>query len=106
MIVLGGIFILWGWVALFIYGKGLPMNAFPPKLFVTRGPFRIFTHPIYCGFAILLVGIFIMTGSSSGIWLVLPVTILGMIAMVLGFEKIDLQERFPADKVVSFFSLP
>lgn len=106
LILLGFMLMLWGWLALMIYGKGLPMNAFPPQLLVIKGPYGIIPHPIYCGFGILTLGAFIYIGSASGLWLVFPVTILGMIAIVLGYEKIDFEERFPGQNYRTLLSLP
>jgi len=95
MIISGGLLMLWAMAALWRLGRGLPMNAYPPALFVTGGPYRLLRHPIYWGFAILMIGFFLFTGSASGLWLVSPLTILGMIALVLGYEKPDLKKRFP-----------
>ncbi|MBC8343675.1 MAG: diacylglyceryl transferase, partial [Bacteroidetes bacterium] len=72
----GGLLMLWGIFVLIKYGKGLPRNAFPPSQFVTKGPYRLFHHPIYWGFGIFMIGIFVLVGSASGLWLVTPVTIL------------------------------
>jgi protein-S-isoprenylcysteine O-methyltransferase Ste14 len=106
MIMAGGVLMIWGMLALMKFGKGLPMNAFPPLLYVKKGPFRLFRHPIYWGFGILMVGFFILTGMTGGLWLVAPVTILGMIALVLGYERLDLNQRFPGQKLKTIFDLP
>jgi hypothetical protein len=37
--------------ALWRYGEGLPMNAFPPPRFVERSVYALVAHPIYAGFA-------------------------------------------------------
>ena len=37
------------------------------------------------------------SGSSSGLWLVSPVVILATVALVLGYERIDLRQRFGTD---------
>lgn len=101
-----GIFlILWGMLSLAKYGKGLPMNAFPPTKFVKEGPYRYLRHPIYWGFALLLIGFFIAIGSASGLWLVIPITILGILALVLGYENISLRERFPDEKMNAYFDI-
>ncbi len=102
----GGFLILWGMVSLKKFGKGLPMNAFPPALYVSKGPYRFLHHPIYVGFGMLMIGWFIFTGSASGLWLVSPLTILGIIALVKGYEEIDLNERFPDQKIKTIFDLP
>jgi len=99
MIFAGGLLLLWAMVALMYYGRGLPMNGYPPSLFVTKGPYRLFRHPIYLGFGLIMIGYFVFTGSPSGFWLVSPLAILGMIALVMGYESIDLKRRFPDQPV-------
>jgi protein-S-isoprenylcysteine O-methyltransferase Ste14 len=106
MMIAGGLFMVWAMMALKHFGKGLPMNAFPPPVFVTRGPYRVFRHPIYWGFGILMTGYFIFSGSASGFWMVAPLTILGMVALVMGYENIDLKQRFPGQKTQTILSLP
>lgn len=90
----GIMLIAWGMYSLKRFGKGLPMNAYPPALFVKQGPYRLLRHPIYWGYGILMAGFFIYTGSACGLWIVTPVSILGILALVLGYENIDLIERF------------
>ena len=63
-------------------------------------------HPLYCGYGIQLAGYFIFTGSASGLWMVTPLVILAMTALVLGYENIDLKQRFPGQAVKSFLDLP
>jgi len=97
LVVFGVILMAWAMFSLKKYGKGLPINAYPPIRFVTNGPYHFLRHPIYWGFAILMIGFFVLTGSASGLWLVTPVTILSMIALVMGYEAIDLKKRFPGE---------
>lgn len=105
-LVLGILFMFSGTYALKVYGSGLPMNAFPPKNYVTKGIYKLFSHPIYIGFCISVAGMSIYSGSASGIWLVTPITILGCISLVLGYEKQDLKERFQSSIVLPLISLP
>ena len=95
LVILGVLLMAWAMFSLKKYGKGLPMNAYPPIKFVTRGPYHFLRHPIYWGFGILMIGFFILTKSASGLWLVTPITVLSMIALVMGYEAIDLRKRFP-----------
>lgn len=99
---------LMAWAMYFLkkFGKGLPMNAFPPPKLVTKGPFLFLEHPIYWGFALLITGYFIITKSASGLWMVAPLTILSMIALVWGYEAIDLKKRFPDQSVRTLSDLP
>jgi protein-S-isoprenylcysteine O-methyltransferase Ste14 len=106
LIIVGGAFMVWAILTLILSGKGLPMNAYPPSKFVTQGPYRLFKHPVYWGFGILLTGWFVFSGSASGFWMVTPLTILGMIALVVGYEEIDLKKRFPDQKIKTVLDLP
>ncbi|WP_053991648.1 prolipoprotein diacylglyceryl transferase family protein [Mangrovimonas sp. TPBH4] len=106
MIILGALLMLWAMYHLKKHGKGLPMNAFPPSKFVTSGPYKLFRHPIYWGFGILMIGYFILIKSASGLWLVAPTTILSMIALVMGYETIDLKDRFPKERIKTVLDVP
>ena len=106
LMLMGVSLMFWAMGALMTLGQGLPMNAFPPQKFVVSGPYSLFRHPIYLGFAALLAGYFIYTGSASGLWMVTPITILGMAALVLGYEEIDMDIRFPGRQLNPLFGLP
>jgi protein-S-isoprenylcysteine O-methyltransferase Ste14/membrane-associated phospholipid phosphatase len=90
----GSLLLLAGMVSLAVYGHGLPMNPYPPPLYVSRGAYRLLRHPIYAGFSLICLGLAVATGSASGLWLVCPVVILGCAALVLGYENMDLRKRF------------
>lgn len=94
LMIFGALLMASGMIALMIYGGGLPMNAYPPARYVTRGAYRLIPHPIYTGFNILCIGFAVATNSPSGLWLVAPAVALGCVALVHGFEKHDLRGRF------------
>lgn len=94
LMICGAAVMLYGMIALVVYGKGLPMNAYPPLRYVTRGVYKLISHPIYTGFSLISVGLALTTNSQSGLWLVSPVVMLGCVALVQGFEKHDLRRRF------------
>jgi protein-S-isoprenylcysteine O-methyltransferase Ste14 len=98
--------ILRGMLDLWIYGKGLPMNAYPPKRFVREGIYRYLSHPIYVGAGLLSIGISIYYGSKSGLWLVSPLFILGMISLVLGYEQDAIQSIFKPKDYFPLVSIP
>jgi len=106
MVGIGILLMTWAMFSLKKYGKGLPMNAYPPPKYVSNGPYRVVSHPIYWGFGFLMAGYFILTTSASGLWLVTPVTILSMMALVLGYERLDLKKRFPKESMRSLLDLP
>ena len=102
----GAVIMLAGMAALIVYGRGLPMNAYPPLRFVTQGIYRFTPHPIYTGFSIVCIGVAIAASSASGLWLVSPVVILGCVALVEGFEKHDLRHRFPSAPAKPLIRIP
>jgi membrane-associated phospholipid phosphatase/protein-S-isoprenylcysteine O-methyltransferase Ste14 len=98
--------ILRGMLDLWIYGKGLPMNAYPPKRFVREGIYRYLSHPIYVGSGILSIGLSIYFGSKSGLWLVSPLFILGMFSLILGYEQDAIQSIFKPKDYFPLISIP
>lgn len=80
--------------ALIRHGQGLPMNAFPPRRLVREGVFRWIRNPIYIGFGLVTLGVSLASRSASGLWIVTPLTWLAMAALVFGYERHDLRERF------------
>lgn len=76
------------------FGRGLPMNAFPPPVLVSRGSFRYVPHPIYAGFIAICLGVSMIFKSSAGLWLVTPAVALACAGLVLGYEHVDLTRRF------------
>jgi protein-S-isoprenylcysteine O-methyltransferase Ste14 len=95
-----------GMDAILRYGDGLPMNAFPPAHYVTRGVYRYIPHPIYAGFSLACIGLSIIFRSPSGLWLISPVVILCCVALVYGYENPDLVRRFGSDLKKPLCSLP
>lgn len=94
IIVVGGALMLTSMLYLYSQGRGLPMSAYPPQALVTRGPYGLYRHPIYLGAALLCFGASILSGSSSGLYVVTPVFIAAMAAYVYGYEKPGLDDRF------------
>jgi protein-S-isoprenylcysteine O-methyltransferase Ste14 len=80
--------------ALRVLGGGMPMNAYPPPRFVERGVYGLVPHPIYVGFCGVVLGVSLFVGSASGVYLVAPFAALGCVALVLGYERHDLERRF------------
>jgi protein-S-isoprenylcysteine O-methyltransferase Ste14 len=91
---LGGILLITGMFDLAFRGKGLPMNAFPPKKFVTGGIYAWFSHPIYLGAALLSAGLSIRLDSGAGLYVVTPVLILAMLSLVYGYESLLITKTF------------
>ena len=98
LVALGLIVMAFGMASLWIYGGGLPMNAFPPPRLVDKNIYSLIPHPIYGGFVISCAGVAIRFGSAGGLWLVTPCVALACAALVLGYELPDLHRRFGSHK--------
>lgn len=80
--------------ALWVIGQGLPMNAYPPPRYVVTSTYAVFAHPIYVGFISTVAGLSIAVDSPAGLWVVTPVMVLAVIALVAGYEGPRLRGRF------------
>ncbi|MBI1948723.1 MAG: prolipoprotein diacylglyceryl transferase [Deltaproteobacteria bacterium] len=94
LVAVGGALVVAGMISLRVHGEGLPMNPWPPVKHVARGLYALVAHPIYLGFTLACAGLSLAVGSAAGLWLVTPVVALAAIALVLGYEAIDLVKRF------------
>lgn len=81
---------------LWVLGKGLPMNAFPPARLVRESSYAWLRHPIYVGFVALVAGVSVLAGSRAGFWVVAPITALACLALVLGYEASAMRRHFGA----------
>lgn len=86
-------------------GGGLPASPYPPERLVTRGPYLVFTHPIYVGAIATCLGLSIAAGSAGGVWVVTPVLAASAAAWVWGFER-DLTRRLFGRVAAPVLSLP
>lgn len=106
MVLFGFIFSGLAMYNLWNIGKGLPMNAYPPKFFVTRGTYAISSHPIYLGTILMSFGISSYFQSPSGFWLISPLFLLMIVAYVVGFENEKIIIQFGNQISSPFLSVP
>ena len=83
-----------GTIALWRYGGGLPMSAFPPERLVSCGIYRYLADPLYVGSVAVAIGTSLIFASPSGLWIVSPVLALACVAWVMGFERERTRQRF------------
>ena len=107
-IVLTSGFLLLGFsmTALWTIGKGLPMNAFPPRNFVSTGMYGLFRHPIYVGACMIVFGIALLTKNTFAFWIIAPVFAVSCVALVFGFERQHIKKTFGEKEHYPFFTLP
>ncbi len=79
---------------IFFKAKGLPMNAYPPKKYLNTGIYKLFSHPIYFGFAFVVIGLSFLSALPTAIYLVTPLVILSILALLYGYEIIYLKKAF------------
>ncbi|WP_303191200.1 prolipoprotein diacylglyceryl transferase family protein [uncultured Akkermansia sp.] len=105
--VLAGAILMGGsMMALKKQGGGLPMNAFPPPRFVSSGFYGLVPHPIYVGFCLACAGISLWTGSAAGLYVMTPLAVMGCLAIVWGYERLDLIRRFGTSAPPTLAGLP
>ena len=104
--VVGGALMLTGMWAIYVYGHGLPMNAYPPSRFVVESVYRYLAHPIYVGFSMLCFGVSLIAQSSSGFWLVSPIATLGCVALVVGYEREATSKHFGGIQSTPLLRIP
>ena len=93
-VLLGGGLMLKGMRDLYVYGQGLPMNAFPPKKLVTQGIYAWFAHPIYLGAVLFSFGLSLWFRSSSALYLVTPVLAFMALSLLFGYERLAMARLF------------
>jgi len=106
LLLTGLFFVVTGMFHLWIFGKGLPMNAFPPKEFVKKGIYAFINNPIYAGTVLMSFGVSIIAQSASGFWLVSPLFTLMTVAYTVGFENEQTLRLFGPQEYKPFLSLP
>lgn len=106
LIGIGLILIAAGMQALWVHGRGLPMNAYPPTNYVRQGVFRWLSHPIYVGFVLACFGVSLAAGSGAGLWVVTPIVVLACTSLVWGYERPDLVRRFGDQVTAPWLRLP
>ncbi len=104
-LIVGIFFVAAGMLNLWILGKGLPMNAYPPKFFVTNGVYSITRNPIYLGSILLSFSLSAILISASGFWLVSPIFTLMIIAYTVGFENERTEKIFGIQNYSPFLSI-
>jgi protein-S-isoprenylcysteine O-methyltransferase Ste14 len=90
----GAMLLITGITDIIIYGHGLPMNAYPPQHYVTKGIYAWFRHPIYVGATLFSGGMALLFRYGSGLYIVTPVVALIWAAIVFGYEHRAMQKQF------------
>lgn len=101
----GALLLVLGMLNLWTYGKGLPMNAYPPLHYVSKGAYAFTRHPIYLGSVMLSFGISALFQSDSGFWFVSPLFALMVVVFVQGFEKENILKVFGKNDHKTFLSI-
>lgn len=103
---LGGALMAAAAAALWIHGRGLPMSPYPPREFVSRGPYRYVSHPIYIGAVLVSSGVALALRSPSGLWIVTPLLAAMAAAWVFGYERDATRARFGSAMRAPLLRLP
>jgi protein-S-isoprenylcysteine O-methyltransferase Ste14/prolipoprotein diacylglyceryltransferase len=83
-------------LTLALAGRGWPISHLPPTWLVTRGPYAWMRHPIYVGYALMLVGAGLWFGSAGVAWGAGALLWGGWLTYATAFEEPRLAERYGA----------
>ena len=79
-------------------GRGTPMPALPPQRLVVVGFYRYVRNPMYVGFAVGWIGLWIVFGrANSAAILAVAAVALGVYLFVVFYEEPTLRKKFGAD---------
>jgi prolipoprotein diacylglyceryltransferase/protein-S-isoprenylcysteine O-methyltransferase Ste14 len=83
----GALLMALGVIYLRVKGGGWPMSPFPPRQFVTSGPYALVADPLYAGSVLAVAGVSMQFHNAAGIWIVTPVLAAACAAFVWGSES-------------------
>ena len=79
-------------------GRGTPVPVVPPKKLVIVGPYRYVRNPMYLGFIIGWIGLWIVFGKATPLAIVIAfAVVLGVALFVVFYEEPILHQKFGAE---------
>jgi prolipoprotein diacylglyceryltransferase/protein-S-isoprenylcysteine O-methyltransferase Ste14 len=106
MAICGALLMALGVVYLRVKGGGWPMSPFPPRQFVTSGPYALVADPLYVGSVLTTAGVSMELRNAAGVWIVTPVLAAACVAFVWGSESERTRELFGARTSPPLFHVP
>lgn len=103
IICIGFIFIVWAYYLLVKVGRGYTVELFGKAILpvtshlVKTGPYSKIRHPIAFGYLVILLGLAVIRGSLSGIFIALPLIFIAISLYLKFFEEKALCERFKGE---------
>lgn len=79
-------------------GRGTPVPVAPPKKLVIVGPYRYVRNPMYLGFIVGWIGLWVVFGKATPVAIVIAFAIvLGVALFVVFYEEPTLRHKFGAE---------
>ena len=76
-------------------GRGTPVPVVPPKKLVIVGPYRYVRNPMYLGFIVGWIGLWIVFGKATPLAIVIAfAVVLGVALFVVFYEEPTLRQKF------------
>jgi protein-S-isoprenylcysteine O-methyltransferase Ste14 len=93
---LGVALALWAGYYLIEHGRGTPMPLDAPQRLVTQGPYRFVRNPQGIAMAVMVAGE-VLAVKSAFLWLMIPLTVVYLEALVGPWESRQLQRNFGSE---------
>jgi len=88
---------IYSWPALvFILNRGTPVPLNPPQKLIVSGPYKYIRNPMLLGLFITLIGLGILLGSFSLIFIFTPLFILANSFYLKAIEEKEMEKKFGA----------
>jgi len=93
LLVLGGLICVWPAIA-FILSRGTPVPFNPPSKLITTGLYTYIRNPMLLGLFIFLIGLGVLFGSLSLIFIFTPLFILINVLYIKAIEEKEMEKKF------------
>ncbi|MFC1872686.1 methyltransferase family protein [Chloroflexota bacterium] len=93
ILILGWLICMWAALS-FLRNRGTPVPFNPPQKLITTGLYRYIRNPMLLGLFIFLVGLGLLLGSLSLIFILTPIFIIINVLYLMAIEEKEMEKKF------------